>query len=202
MDVTVACVLRSGGDFTPEYVERLRDGVAEHLPGARFVCLSDVTVPCERIPLETKWRGWWAKLELFRLTEGRILYFDLDTVIRGSLEEIAAYPHRFSIGMNWRRPGAFNSTFMAWDGDFSHIFRAFHPRLINDYSRSPARWGDQGFIQDHLGSAAEDAFALFPGQFVSWKKHCRQGVPPEARVVCFHGKPRPHEIGWRLDRAA
>ncbi len=31
----------------------------------RFVCLSDVDVPCERIFLKHGWPGWWSKVELF-----------------------------------------------------------------------------------------------------------------------------------------
>ena len=32
----------------------------------------------------------------------------------------------------------------------------------------------------------------------SYKLHCKDGVPEDASVVCFHGKPRPHEIGWKI----
>ena len=85
-DLTIACVLRSGGDFDAEYVERLRDGVAANLSlPHRFVCLSDIEVPCERVALRHGWPGWWSKLELFEQLKGRVLYFDLDTVIAGSL---------------------------------------------------------------------------------------------------------------------
>src|SRR6185437_8074786 len=58
--LTVACVLKSGGVYTPEYVERLRSGVGQHLDHYKFVCLSDVDVP-DRIPLENDWPGWWSK---------------------------------------------------------------------------------------------------------------------------------------------
>lgn len=188
--VTVACVLRSGGDFEPWHVSALRDQLATNLPGARFVCLSDVDVDCERIPLETDWRGWWAKLELFRALQTKTLYFDLDTIVRAPLGHIAAYPHRFTIGMNWRVPGEFNSGFMAWDGDYSWIAEGFTNTVAKKY-RSTERWGDQGYLTDKLKGQAENAWELFPGDFVSYKKHCRHGVPDGARVICFHGRPRP-----------
>ena len=87
----VACVLRSGGIYSPEWVRKLRDGVARQFTVPhRFVCLSDVDVSaiCERIPLVEDWPGWWSKIELFRsgLFDDTVLYFDLDTVPVGSLD--------------------------------------------------------------------------------------------------------------------
>jgi len=34
---------------------------------------------------------------------------------------------------------------------------------------------------------------IVPGQLVSFKAQCSDGVPDDARVVFFHGLPRPHE---------
>jgi len=114
-DLTIACVLRSGGDFDQEYVERLRDGVAANLSlPHRFVCLSDVEVPCERLALQHGWPGWWSKLELFEQLKGRVLYFDLDTVIAGSLDEIASYPHAFSMLSDLVTSGALRAA--SWRG--------------------------------------------------------------------------------------
>ncbi len=90
----VICVLRSGGDYAPAHVERLQRQLARHLPGAELTCLSDVDVPCRRVPLRQDWRGvrgWWAKMELFApWVEGDLLFFDLDTSLVGDLAEIAA----------------------------------------------------------------------------------------------------------------
>jgi hypothetical protein len=47
----------------------------------------------------------------------------------------------------------------------------------------------------------QDAFQdLFPGRVVHYKTHVRPAnkVPPDASVVCFSGKPRPHQINWSL----
>lgn len=181
----VCCVLRSGGCYTPEYAERLKEGVNKNLSGHEFVCFSDVDVP-DRIPLETDWPGWWAKLEIFRLT-GKVLYLDLDTVIKGDLSEIASYPHRFTMLSDFYT-GKPASGVMAWDGDYSF--------LMNDYrhGQSYPGHGDQGYI----GSKVEpERFQdLFPRQVTSRKvKNTRN---PNERIVCFHGKPRPHEVDWTI----
>ena len=67
---TIACVLRSGGDYGPEWVEKLAcsaGNVMGYRLGLRFVCLTDMEVPhVECIPLAYGWPGWFSKLELFR----------------------------------------------------------------------------------------------------------------------------------------
>src|SRR6185437_3375269 len=118
--LTVACVLRSGGLYDAEWVAKLQRGVARHLTlPYRFVCFSDCPVPCERIPLRHDWPGWWSKLEIFsQPIEGTTLYFDLDTVVVGSLDRIAAYPHRFTMCHEYYRQHLLCSTAMAWSGDY------------------------------------------------------------------------------------
>src|SRR5947209_20113122 len=56
--LTIACVLRSGGPYNADWVTGLQGNVARFAPLHRFVCLSDVDVPCERVPLITGWPGW------------------------------------------------------------------------------------------------------------------------------------------------
>lgn len=207
--ITVACVLRSGGRYDAEWVRKLRDGVRRHLTlPYRFVCLSDVDVPCERIPLETAWRGWWSKIELFRpgLFDGIVLYFDLDTVVVGSLDAIASHPHTFTMAHEFYRPTLLCSTAMAWSGDYSFIHRAFAVNpdgLASRYDAmlSSGRIGDQAFIEDCLLGRDVDTFRdLFGEQSVaSYKVHrCQDEPPPDAAVVAFHGSPKCHEIksGW------
>jgi hypothetical protein len=195
-DLTIACVLRSGGDFDAEYVERLRDGVAANLSlPHRFVCLSDIEVPCERVALRHGWPGWWSKLELFEQLKGPVLYFDLDTVIAGSLDEIASYPHAFSMLSDFSDERRFASGVMAWSGDWSHIAHGFALERIGNY-QSAARWGDQGWIVERLGRTPDSLQRLFPGQVSSRKLGTRDRR--QERVVCFHGVPRPREVGWQI----
>jgi hypothetical protein len=205
-ELTVACVLRSGGLYTPAWVDRLQRGVARHLTAPhRFVCLSDVPVSCERIPLANRWPGWWAKLELFTPGhfDGPVLYFDLDTIVVGSLDAIAAHPHRFTMAHEFYQPTKVCSTAMAWDGreDFG-ILSAFDLDLIRFYVKM-AHIGDQAFIEDHLRARCVpiETFRDLFGEhsIASYKVHkCERGPPADASVVAFHGKPKPHQIktGW------
>lgn len=207
--ITVACVLRSGGLYDAEWVRKLRDGVARHLAlPHRFVCLSDVDVPCERIPLETEWSGWWSKIELFRpgLFDGAVLYFDLDTVVVGSLDKIAEYPHQFTMAHEFNQPHLLCSTAMAWRGDYSFIYDRFaaDPKMARWYDAGlprEGRIGDQAFIEDCMEDRKVDTFRdLFGHTSVASYKidRCQSAPPADAAIVAFHGSPKPHEIttGW------
>lgn len=201
MGLTVACVLRSGGRYDAEDVARLRDGVAAHLRTDHdFVCLSDVDVPCERIPLVHGWPGWWSKMEMFLLPPP-VLYFDLDTIVVGDLGDIAEQAEKWQFTMlrDFYREKGLGSGLMAWGLPMETL----HDKFAED----PEGWidkcggqGDQNFIERHVN---QDHVAHWqdelPGQVVSYKVHVAgRGVPRGARAVCFHGKPKPRDIGWTL----
>lgn len=209
MTVTVACVLKSGGVYDASWVAKLQRGVARHLSTPhRFVAFSDVPVPCDRIPLRHDWPGWWSKLELFAEPfDDTVLYFDLDTVVVGSLDRIAAHPHRFTMAHEFYRPQLLCSTAMAWRGDYSDIYRLFaanpidHARYYDTELSKHGRVGDQAFIEDQLCARHVDTFRDLFGErsIASYKVHnCQDAPPTDAAVVAFHGRPKPHEIttGW------
>ena len=204
--VQVACVLRSGGDYAPIHVERLQRQLAKHLPGAELICLSDVDVPCRRIPLRQDWsgvRGWWAKMELFApWVEGDLLFFDLDTSLVGDLGEIAAVRSLTMLQ-------DFNFSAYASSG-VMFLPQAVRPQIWETFSRDPmhwigryddphrgeARWGDQAFLCDHGFANAQRWQTVVPDQIYSYKVHdlARRGMPQNARVICFHGQPRPWAV--------
>jgi hypothetical protein len=212
--LTVACVLKSGGIYDATWVARLKAGVARHLPVEhRFVCLSDVAVPCERIPLDHDWPGWWSKIELFRLP-GPVLFFDLDTAIVGDLSDIAANSSasRLTMLRDFYAPNHLGSGMMSWGA-------AAPRRLYDIFVDAPAdmmavqrvRMGDQAYIEEvysrsYCGLPIARWQDVLPGEIVSYKVHCRSGIPENARVVCLHGKPKfddmpagdPVRLAWEM----
>jgi hypothetical protein len=201
--LTVLCVLRSGGIYNAEWVARLKRGVERNLTiPHQFVCLSDVDVPCERIPLMHDWPGWWSKLELFRptLVWGPTVYLDLDTAITGNIDFLAKIPYDFAMLRNFHRGNMFGSGMM-WFKE-----RAPHG-VYTKFKANPAGWikyhterqggpyvGDQAFITDALEGIRAIQDAAPKGAIVSYKKHCVAGLPEGASVVCYHGTPKPHEV--------
>jgi hypothetical protein len=193
-DLTVACVLRSGGPYRPEHVAGIAAQVAHFLPGARMVCLSDVPVPCERIAVTRSWPGWWAKIALFEHLKGRTLYVDLDTVIVGDPSRLVT--GEFLMIANWDYPHLFASGVMSWDGDYSHITRAFEPvaeQVMSAYV-TLEQWGDQAFIAEQAGDVKG-----FPAAAVqSFRRLDRQAKPPcAAAIIAFNGNSLPwHGPRW------
>jgi hypothetical protein len=161
--------------------------------------LTDQQLPrVECLPLRRQNKGWWAKLELFRIP-GPVAYFDLDTIIIDDITDIIIYPHVFT-ALTGFKPGRFASGFMAWNGDFRYLDQDIDDATQRVYSATAKRWGDQDWIREHLRTEPALTETLFPGRFVSYKLDVlRSGrVPPGASVVCFHGTPRPHQVNWSL----
>jgi hypothetical protein len=190
MPARILTVFRESRDYRPEHVERIRAQCARYAPDTEFLCLRDELLP-------ENWPGWWCKLSLFTLP-GPILYMDLDTVIVGDLAPLleAATQHRFIALRNpLPTPSRFGSGLMAWSGDMSHIYRRFADDPWHHMARCTTQklWGDQGFIAEDEPNPVfwQD---LFPGEILSWKVDCKAGVPDEARVVYFHGTPRPWDV--------
>ncbi len=193
---SVVCVLKRSSEYDIDYVEHLYGGIAKHLPGVAFRCISDAVG--DFTPLKYDWPGWWSKMSIFDpAIKGDLLYFDLDTIITGDLSDIA------SVGC------------LTMLSDFYHLERLasgmmFLPEkdrgaIWDEWIKSPEKimanyrgWGDGGFLNDIVPNAArwQD---LLPGQVVSYKAHVRKGLATDnARVVCFHGNPRPRAVGWKL----
>lgn len=207
------CVYRSGGDvYTRAYVDKLKESV-DQFSDMEFVCLSDDPEVPGYIPLVYDWPGWWSKMELFRpdiLQETDFLYMDLDTVLSGPMgpiEVVCAYhdvpimlqdfysPDRLASGVMWLPEHYRQKVWNLWIKD---------PEYIMDDCGSK---GDQAFIGGMYAGLAYTWQDIIPDMFASYKCHIvKKGVPghikyddidvSKARVVCYHGQPRPDETNW------
>lgn len=219
--LTVACVykLEKDGPYGPEDVHRLAHGVHDHLTiPYRFLCLSDIAASfsCQHVHaaarLEHRWRGWWAKLNIFGL-KGPVLYLDLDTVIVGSLDELAyrvIESDKLLMLRGFYR-GDRCSGIMGWGEGVSTqwILDSFIADLRNPPAyvqtetalrmtfKNRTFRGDQEWL-DHLLNTTMTPTAFvqdLASGIYSYKVDVRdKGLPEDARIVCFHGKPRPREV--------
>jgi hypothetical protein len=186
--------MKSGGDFDTDYVFSLREGVANHLSSPhKFVCYTDLTIPGMSIRFLTEnLNGWFAKFEIFKEL-GPCLYIDLDTVIVGDLDPLAQsiidggeafwMLEAFSPLRMWA------SGIMGWTGDWSWLM--LHcKRYAGLYQM------DQDCIAKALKDAGREPHVIGRdmNKIYSYKHHCGDGLPDDARIVCFHGKPRPRDV--------
>lgn len=191
---TVACVLRSGGRYDESWVDRLRNGLARHAAwDHELVVLTDMELERHRaVPLRHGWRGWWSKAELFRpdLFTKRVVYFDLDVLITGSVYLLLTYAGPFLAVKDHWRPGTQSSCVMAWDGaDPPPIYEAAVRDGMPMRGRFDLWWNEV--------ARAREIQDEFTGLVGSYKAHQLQAGPQHYAVVDFHGSPKPAEAdGW------
>lgn len=211
MTVKILC-LKWGTKFGPEYVNNLYAGISRNTTVPfEFHCFTDdpsklnPAVTTHPLPFNTL-EGWWNKLYLFskELPFARgdsIFFFDLDTLVIGNIDHFLKYkPSQLTVlrdfytGLARSIQGRDNigSGLMAWrHGDYSKIWEEF-ARDPESAIRSVYPHGDQRWIQKHA-LARRYWQDVLPHTVVSFKVHCLQGPPPDAAIVCYHGRPAVHE---------
>jgi hypothetical protein len=219
--VKVYAVLQGSPDFGSDYVRRLHDGLRRYWPGALdFRVLTDTAVDEPGVREEPLWcpapssePGYWCKMSLCHPSvTGDVLYLDLDTVPVGPLDGIArermgpialrTFTHRKRLRIN-------SSVMLLTEQARAILWRYWSrdpERIMEEFRWGAAEalaYGDQGFIQA--------AWSRERMEWTYWQDWCplqiesyklgveaRGGLGRDTRLVVFHGKPRPHEIGWTL----
>lgn len=178
--VDVWCVC-TGDKYDKEKVEALKQQVAKNLSAPHnFLCIDNLNTP-------DAYNSWWDKLRLFDRATGPSIYFDLDTIITGNLDYLIEYTqYDLAAPANWGQSGhgGIQSSVMCWSGETRRPWNEFN------YERESSRLhGDQCFLTELYG----DNYVKLPGVY-SYKYHCQNVLPGDARVVCFHGKPDYWEV--------
>lgn len=163
-----------------------------------FVCITESDLP-----------GWWGKVRLFQNPRERNLWLDLDVVITGPLDGLVTpLDNGIRIAKNWAQSGygGCQSSVMYWEGDNGRIINdEFDPAIAYWPPKNDPGilWGDQEWITQLRDEERLDVEYFHPEDVISYKYHVREkGLPPRAKVVVFHGKPKPREVNERWIRAA
>ncbi|MFP4275510.1 MAG: glycosyl transferase [Paracoccaceae bacterium] len=156
-------------------------------------------------------QGAMRKVSLFRPgllpdLQGPVLGFDLDVVITGDLEPIWALdPAKVSMRHDWiearkGRPTGHGSVFRFDPARHGYLYEEI---AANAHAEVEKARGSEQRYTSHKAMDHGD-FAYIPGEWVvSFKHDCLDlpplnwfrapRLPPEARVVCFHGRPKMPE---------
>lgn len=160
-------------------------------------------------------------MELFRPDiPGDIFYLDLDSLVVGPLADMIETAACYNVPVLLRdfyRPTTHLQSSMMFLPERARAFiwkewaRQGPANVMARYAERGAGFnGDQNFVQDTLAAWPVARWQdLFPGAFLSYKVDIQQkrnsivGVPPEqeaipvgARVVLWHGRPRPWATRW------
>ena len=209
--------MKWGTLYPAAYVNRLYAMVRRNLQGPfRFVCLTDdaagidPAVECFPIPFVCDVQAGpdraWRKLATFDWPlydlEGTALFFDLDVVVVRPIDGLFALPGPFHIAHDQRlaRRGISNSSVYRFElgahHDLLQAFRAdptrFWSLYRNEQSFLSAWMHDKGFLAEWPAkwcvSFKYDCLPPWPLNYVKGA-----ALPADARVVFFHGNPKPHE---------
>ena len=184
------------------------------------VC-KDAGIECSVRILQYDWPGWFAKIEVLE-EPGPSLYLDLDTVIVGDISPLADAVESLGtedlIGLSdLYRPKIWQTGIMGWTSPLKGAVERFIARSNNCswkfrsgrvylQTRTYDRYdGDAEWIRpdaEEEGRYLLRAQSFLPG-IVSYKSDVLGLIgklPPAMTIVCFHGRPRPHELnpipGW------
>lgn len=177
--------------YTEEWVEKLHAGFRRNLTvPMRFVCFTDRPRQFSA-GIDTQWLegepSYASCIEPYKLNEPMIVV-GLDTIVVGNCDHLAAY----AIGgkkLAAPRDPVFpdkvcNGVVLAPQG-CAEVWRSFKGGNDMEHIREMWKRGDVAVIDD-----------IFPGQVVSYKGKVRaDGLTDDTRIVYFHGRNKPHELG-------
>ena len=221
-----ACVIH-GAHYDWQYVETLYNMIKRHL-SHEFV-MHVYTERSRRVPDHMikheldEWpgvygpkRSWWYKLQLFDVNKyaGRLLYFDLDTVICNSINWVLDCDPKYFWAVKdfkhlWRTDWqGLNSSILYFDNRYyTHIWQYFHRLPLDSVIKQYP--GDQDFLSSQIPL---NQLRFFDTNLVkSWRweildggldmksrKYRRPGagavVPKDTSLMIFHGTPKPKEV--------
>lgn len=201
----VVCCLWDPNDNSKEFsrcydeswVEKLYRGFARNLTRPfRFVCFTDrersFCSGVEQERLAAKVPHYGCLIEPFRLNEPTIIC-GLDTVVVRNIDHMADYCLTADRVASVGHPS--NKT--KWGFINPVVFvPAGHRRIFDE-------WDGESNDMDYLnvrGRRGEfnDTADIWPGQLLSLKLHnvvLGNDAPPDARIIYFHGRSKPHEFG-------
>jgi hypothetical protein len=206
--IKIICI-KWGNKYSSDYVDKLFRGIQRNTSKEfSFVCYTDnpqnirENVKIEPIPFYTG--DWYSKIGLYNqdlhLLHEQIFYFDLDTVITGNLDDILSYTGDFILLRDFYRKNGYGSGLMSW-----------RPPAVNHMSKNytrgyKARFGDQGWCEEQY-PGADIWQEQYPKKIISYKVHIvdkgklrnpnytrHSGSLDTASIICFHGRPNPHEV--------
>lgn len=199
--------------FGPETVHTLAAMIRRHYPHPhRFICVTDDPsglAPIETVPIWSDFANLdsphggknpscYRRLRMFHPQAGeifgpRFVSMDLDCVIVNDLTPIFHRPEPIVLWGDTNPRTAYNGSMTLMSaGARPQVWERFNPQTSPTLAKAAGCWGsDQAWISYCLGPK-EAKFGVKDGVY-SFRNHLRttKTLPPDARIVFFHGKFDP-----------
>ena len=214
MTQTIICI-KWGTRYGVEFLNRLASMIRRNANRpTRLVCFTDnaagadpwieiTPLPAINIPERVAWTPW-RKLSLWQYPlhdlEGDVLFFDLDVVVTGSVDEFFDFePGRFCVAKNWTQPKSRVGNTSAYRFPMQKMRTIF-----DNFNRDPEAILGKFRIEQQYISAVADDMVFWPENWCVSFKHSLMPpwplnfvVPPklpkDTKLVAFTGKPDPDE---------
>jgi len=214
MEKIIIC-MKWGERYSSDYVNRLYRSCRRNIIGPlRFICFTDNgadileeieirPLPEITLPKNVQWTGW-QKISVWQYPlldlKGDVLFLDIDLLVTGSLDAFFDFaPNEYCVIENWTQLGQSignTSVFKFPAGRFKHVY--------DNLMKNTEKCLKQFRIEQQYISAVIPSQKFWPANWcVSFKHTCLPKfplnwikcplLPPEARIVAFHGKPDPDE---------
>jgi hypothetical protein len=208
-----------GTRYGVDYANRLVSMIARHMGAPfRLVCFTDDAAgldpridarplpPFPGVPEHLAWTPWrklslWGREIDADLLGRDALFLDLDVVVVGALDEFFSHaPGGYAVIENWTKRGA-------GIGNTS-VFRTrlgAHPEVYETFIADPVGvWKSDNIEQELISRLLADTQVFWPAPWCrSFKEELippwparfwtPAALPPDARIVVFHGRPDPEE---------
>lgn len=182
--------------YTEEYVEKLHNSITRNLSYPHEFHHFDKNNFMDPFP------GWFQLMSFMQLPFP-FMFFSLDTVITGSLDEVVDFArekNKLTVCRDVVPESLLPNMNMAWIQDCQYLYKKFKEIYgdgslftndRNDYSKQPV-YHDEDFLEKY------GSYEFFPDKWrISYKIGLRDNeapLKPDLKIINFHGYPKPHQV--------
>ena len=186
-----------GGGYGVKYVEKLYADLKKYVNvDYDFYCITDkpekLNVPTIRFKPKFKWN--LNKFEAYNPEhdiKGRILTIDLDTLILDNIDDIVEFEEEFiTCEAIYQPKRAGGGVVGATNGyGYNNIWLPL-VKNTNEVTKT-TNGAERFFFRQYLKN-----IPFFQHKYKGIYSYKKDGILDDARIIMFHGRPRPHEKGF------
>ena len=201
MDTHINVVCYWWGDWAgywgPIYVQKLYQALKRNTSvNFTFFCFTDepdaLRVPSIKFSPKYKWNlNKFVCFDPQYGLEGRVLTVDLDLLILDNINDILCFKEEMITCEAAYKPNLPGGSLVGTTVDFGRE-NLFNPVKKNTQEVEQKTGGSERFFFRQYLANYDFWQRNYPGIY-SYKVDCQDRVPDDARIIRFHGKPRPHE---------